>query len=94
METTTDNFTGTSMSRQNVIILATLVGAGVAAALAAYFTTETGKQMLSNAAEQLKDLSGKAKEIAKNTAGEVLNETRNSIGSVVKDKIVEQVNKV
>jgi hypothetical protein len=78
------------MSRGNTILLSALVGAAVAGILASYFTTESGRQVLSSAADTLKDLTGKATEMAKNNLGEVLNETKNTLGTVVKDKIAEQ----
>jgi hypothetical protein len=81
------------MSRGNTIALAALGGAVVAALLANYFTTEQGRQILSSATDTLKDLSGKATEIAKTTAAEVLNETKASVGNIVKDKIAQQAMK-
>ena len=81
------------MSRGNTIALAALGGAAVAALIANYLMTEQGRQVLTSATDTLKDLSGKATEIAKTTASEVLNETKNSVGNIVKEKIAEQASK-
>jgi hypothetical protein len=77
------------MTRGNNILLAALGGAAVAALLANYLTTEKGRQFLNTATDTLKDLGGKATEMAKNNLGEVLKETKN----VMKDKIAEQAMK-
>ena len=53
------------MARNNVL-LAALGGAAVAALLVNYLGTEKGKEMLNTATGVLKDLSGKATELAKN----------------------------
>lgn len=81
------------MTRTNSIVLAALGGAAVAALLANYLTTEKGRQLLDQASTALKDLSGKATELAKNNLGEVLNETKNSLGGIVKEKVQQQLAK-
>lgn len=81
------------MTRSNTILLAALGGAAVAALLASYLSTEQGRQLLSTASESLRELSGKAKEIAKNNLSEVLDETKNSVGQVVKDKLAQQLSR-
>lgn len=81
------------MTRGNNILLAALGGAAVGALVANYLTTEKGRQMLESASTAIKDFSGKAKEIAKQNISEVIRETKDSIGPVVKEKIVEQVQK-
>ena len=81
------------MTRTNNILLAAVGGAILAALIANYLTTERGRQFLDSAANTLKDLSGKATEYAKNNLGEIVRETTNSLGPVVKEKIVQQVQK-
>lgn len=81
------------MTKGNVILLAALGGAAVAAVLANYLSTEKGREFLNSATGALKDLSGKATEYAKNNLGEVITETKNSVGQVVKDKISQQLAK-
>ena len=49
--------------------------------------------MLESASTTIKDLSGKAKEYAKQNIGDVIRETKDSIAPVVKEKIAEQVKK-
>jgi hypothetical protein len=56
------------MSRNN-IILAAIGGAIVAVVVANYLGTEKGKQTLSAATDLLKDLAGKATELAKTSIG-------------------------
>jgi hypothetical protein len=77
------------MTRGNNILLAALGGAAVGALVANYLSTEQGKQMLESASTAIKDFSGKAKE----NLGEVIRETKDSLGPMVKEKIVEQVQK-
>jgi gas vesicle protein len=79
------------MSRGNLILLTALCGAVVAAIAASYFTTESGRQMLSTATDALKDVATRAKEAAKNNIGEVLAETKTTVANVVKEKVAEQV---
>jgi len=81
------------MSRGNTIFMAALGGAALAAVIANYLTTESGRQLLNTASDTLKDLSGKATEYAKNNLSGVLNETKSSIGDVVKEKLSEQLQK-
>jgi hypothetical protein len=81
------------MTRTNNILLAAVGGAILAALIANYLSTEKGRQFLDSAANTLKDLSGKATEYAKNNLGEIVRETTNSLGPVVKEKIVQQVQK-
>ena len=81
------------MTRTNNILLAAVGGAILAALIANYLTTEKGRQFLDSAANTLKDLSEKATEYAKNNLGEIVRETTNSLGPVVKEKIVQQVQK-
>ena len=81
------------MTRTNNILLAAVGGAILAALIANYLTTERGRQFLDSASSALKDLSGKATEYAKNNLGEIVRETTNSLGPVVKEKIVQQVQK-
>jgi hypothetical protein len=85
------NINKIAMTRGNAILLAALGGAAVAALVASYLSTEQGKQLLSTATDTLKDVSGKAKEIAKNNLAEVLDETKNTVGKVVKDKLAQQL---
>ena len=81
------------MTRGNNILIAALGGAAVGAMVASFLSTEKGKQMIDSASSAIKDMSGKAKEYAKENLGEVIRETKDSIGGVVKDKIAEQVKK-
>jgi len=81
------------MTRGNNILLAALGGAAVGAIVATYLSTEKGQQMLESASTTIKDLSGKAKEYAKQNLSEVIRETKESIGPVVKEKIAERVKK-
>ena len=74
------------MTKGNSILLAALGGAAVAALVANYLSTEKGKQFLNTATDTLKDLGGKATEMAKQNLGEIARETKN----VVKDKIAEK----
>jgi len=77
----------------NSIMLAAVAGAVLAALIANYLTTEKGRQFLDSATNTLKDLSGKATEYAKNNLSELVRETTSSLGPVVKEKIVQQVQK-
>jgi hypothetical protein len=79
------------MTKGNTILFAALGGAVVAALVANYLSTEQGKELLNSASSTLKDLSGRAKEYAKNNIGDVLNETKNRVGDVVKEKIAQEV---
>jgi hypothetical protein len=79
------------MTRGTSILLAALGGALVAGLIASYLQTEQGKQLLSTASDTLKDVSGKAKELAKTNLAEVLDETKNTVGKVVKDKLAQQL---
>ena len=79
------------MSKQNILILSALGGAALGIILANFLTTEKGRQLLTNAGQALKDLSGQATELAKQNIGEVIQETKNTLGNVVKDKIAEKV---
>ena len=79
------------MSRGNIVLLTALVGAVVAAIAASYFTTESGRQVLSTATDTLKDVASKATQAAKENLGEVLAEAKNSVASAVKEKVAEQV---
>lgn len=79
------------MTKGTTIVLASIAGAVVAAALANYLMSPRGQELLSSATESLKDLSGKATEFAKTNLSEVLQETKNTLGTVVKEKIAEQV---
>ena len=81
------------MTKTNNILLAAVGGAILAALIANYLSTEKGRQFLDSAASTLKDLTGKATEYAKNNLGEIVRETTNSLGPVVKEKIVQQVQK-
>ena len=81
------------MTRGSNIVLAAVAGAVLAALIANYLSTERGRQFLDSAGNALKDLSIKAAEFAKNNIGEIVRETTNSLGPVVKEKIVQQVNK-
>ena len=81
------------MTKTNNILLAAVGGAILAALIANYLSTEKGRQFLDSAANTLKDLTGKATEYAKNNLGEIVRETTNSLGPVVKEKIVQQVQK-
>jgi hypothetical protein len=81
------------MTRSNTILLAALGGAAVAALVANYLSTEQGRQLLTSASESLKEVSGKAKEIAKNNLSEVLDETKNTVGQVVKEKLAQQLSR-
>ena len=81
------------MTKGNNILLAAVGGAAVGALVATYLSTEKGKQMLESASTTIKDLSGKAKEYAKQNIGDVIRETKDSIAPVVKEKIAEQVKK-
>ena len=80
----------TVMTRGNTILLAALAGAGIAALLASYLTTESGRQVLNQATDALKDITAKATELAKSNAGEILQEAKTSVGNVVKEKIAEK----
>ena len=80
------------MTRGNNILLAALGGAAVGALLGSVLTTEKGRQMMDNATNTIKDLSGKATEYAKQNLGEVIRETKDSIGGVVKEKIADKMN--
>jgi hypothetical protein len=80
------------MSKQNIFILSALGGAVLGVILANFLTTERGRQLLANAGQAIKDLSGQATQLAKQNIGEVLQETKNTLGNVVKDKIAEKVN--
>ena len=81
------------MSRGNNILVAAVAGAVLAALIANYLSTEKGRQFLDSAANALKDLSGKATEYAKNNISEIVRETTNSLGPVVKEKILQHVQK-
>lgn len=81
------------MSKGSNILVAAVAGAVLAALIANYLSTERGRQFLESATNTLKDLSGKATEYAKNNLSEILRETTNSLGPVVKEKIVQQVQK-
>ena len=81
------------MTKGNNILLAAVGGAAVGALIATYLSTEKGKQMLESASTTIKDLSGKAKEYAKQNIGDVIRETKESITPVVKEKIAEHVKK-
>ena len=81
------------MTKGNNILLAAVGGAAVGALIATYLSTEKGKQMLESASTTIKDLSGKAKEYARQNIGDVIRETKDSIAPVVKEKIAEQVKK-
>lgn len=81
------------MSKGNNILVAAVAGAVLAALIANYLSTEKGRQFLESATNALKDLSGKATEYAKNNLSELVRETTNSLGPVVKEKIVQQVQK-
>ena len=81
------------MSKGSNILVAAVAGAVLAALIANYLSTEKGRQFLDSAANTLKDLSGKATEYAKNNLSEIVRETTNSLGPVVKEKIVQQVQK-
>jgi hypothetical protein len=78
------------MTRSTTILLAALGGAALGAVLASYLSTEQGRQLLSTATDSLKEMGGRAKEIAKNNLSEVLDETKNTVGQVVKDKLAQQ----
>lgn len=79
------------MTKSNNILLAALGGAAVGALIATALSTEKGRQMVENASNTIKDLSGKATEYAKQNIGDVLRETKDSIGGVVKEKIAGKV---
>ena len=81
------------MTKGNAILLAALGGAAVAALLASYLSTEKGKEFLSTASDTLKDVSDKAKEIAKTNLAEVIDETKNTVGKAVKDKLAQQLSR-
>jgi hypothetical protein len=81
------------MTRSTTILLAALGGAAVGAVLASYLSTEQGRQLLNTATDSLKEMSGRAKEIAKNNLSEVLDETKNTVGQVVKDKLAQQLSR-
>lgn len=81
------------MTRGSNIVLAAVAGAVLAALIANYLSTEKGRQFLDSASNALKDLSGKATEFAKNNLSEIVRETTASLGPVVKEKIVQQVQK-
>ena len=81
------------MTRTSTILLAALGGAVVAALVANYLGTEQGRQLLSTATDSLKEMGGRAKEIAKNNLSEVLDETKNTVGQVVKDKLAQQLSR-
>jgi hypothetical protein len=79
------------MTRGNTVLLAALGGAVVAGLIANYLGTEQGRQLLSTASDTLRDVSGKAKEIARNNLAEVLDETKSTVGKAVKDKLAQQL---
>ena len=81
------------MTRGSNIVFAAVAGAVLAALIANYLSTEKGRQFLDSASNELKDLTSKATEFAKNNIGEIVSETTNSLGPVVKEKIVQQVTK-
>ena len=79
------------MTRGNNMLLAALGGAAIGALIGSLLSTEKGRQIVENASNTIKDLSGKATQYAKENIGEVLRETKDSIGGVVKEKIAERV---
>lgn len=81
------------MTRTNTMLLAAVGGAVLAALIANYLMTEKGRQFLDSASNTLKALSEKATDYAKNNIGEIVRETTHSLGPVVKEKIVQQVQK-
>jgi len=81
------------MTKNTGILLAALGGAAVAALIANYLSTPRGQELLMSASETLKDLSGKATELAKSSVEEVLQETKSTLGTVVKEKIAGKVMK-
>ena len=81
------------MTRGNTILFAALGGAAIAALVANYLSTEQGRQLLNTASESLKEMGGKAAEIAKNNLNEVLDETKSTVGQVVKDKLAQQLSR-
>lgn len=81
------------MAKGSNIMLAAVAGAVLAALIANYLSTEKGRQFLDSAANALKDLSGKVTEFAKDNLAEIVRETTASLGPVVKEKLVQQVQK-
>lgn len=75
------------------MLLAAVGGAVLGALIANYLTTEKGRQFLDAASDALRDISGRATEYAKSNLGEIVRETTQSLGPVVKEKIVQQVQK-
>lgn len=71
-------------------MLAVLGGAAVGALIGTALSTEKGRQMVENASNTIKDLSGKATDYARQNIGEVVRETKDSIGNVVKQKFAEK----
>ena len=80
------------MSRTNTILIAAVGGAVLAAALAAFFTTEAGKEALNKATDALTNLKGKALEMAKSNAGEIVQGATNTVGNIAKEKVTERTN--
>ena len=80
------------MSRTNKILIAAVGGAVLAAGLAAFFTTEAGKEALSKATDALTNLKGKALEMAKSNAGEIVQGATNTVGNIAKEKVTERTN--
>lgn len=81
------------MSKGSNILAAAVAGAVVAALIAKYLSTEKGRQFLDSATNAVKDLTEKATDYAKNSLSEFIRETTNSLGPMVKEKLVQQVQK-